>query len=126
MSAGGEPNNYQIVNLCRNGVTASHYVHRLVALAYIPNPHNYPQVNHIDRHKDHNWDTNLEWCSAAYNLEYRGGGRRKIPVLCIELNKTYPSIYEAAIALGGHSSNLHNCIRGKQKTFAGYHWQVAK
>lgn len=43
------------------------YIHRLVALAFIPNPHHYNQVNHIDEIKKHNWKENLEWCSQKYN-----------------------------------------------------------
>ena len=43
------------------------YIHRLVALAFIPNPNHYSQVNHIDEIKKHNWKENLEWCSCKYN-----------------------------------------------------------
>lgn len=46
------------------------YIHRLVALAFIPNPHHYSQVNHIDEIKKHNWKENLEWCSHKYNSNW--------------------------------------------------------
>lgn len=42
-------------------------VHRLVALAYIPNPQNLPQVNHIDGNKSNNQDSNLEWVNNSEN-----------------------------------------------------------
>ena len=45
-------------------------IHRLVAKAFLPNPHHYSQVNHIDEIKKHNWKENLEWCTAKYNLNY--------------------------------------------------------
>ena len=122
----GDPDDYQIVYLRGKPQKGNYYVHRLVAMAWLPNPDNLPQVNHKDEHKDNNSADNLEWCTSKYNLSYgRCANRRHIPVRCIELDKTYPSMYEAAKAMGGNAPNLHNCVRGKQKTFAGYHWELA-
>ena len=57
---------YNRVNLKRK----SYLVHRLVAETFIPNPNNFPQVNHIDKDKTNNNVTNLEWCDSQQNNEH--------------------------------------------------------
>lgn len=66
-----EWNGRLFVNLYdRQGKMHSTKIHRLVAEAFIPNPLNLPQVNHKDENPKNNRASNLEWCTAKYNLTY--------------------------------------------------------
>jgi hypothetical protein len=58
---------YFHVSLWSNGFGSSFYVHRLVALTWIPNPNNLPEVNHKDGDVWNNKDTNLEWVTSSEN-----------------------------------------------------------
>ena len=58
---------YFCIVTCNNGKEISHRIHRLVALAFIPNPNNFPQVDHIDRDITNNSIDNLRWVSHSQN-----------------------------------------------------------
>ena len=61
---------YKRVILSKNGKVKAYSVHRLVAIAFIPNPNNWPQVNHKDENPANNFYKNLEWCTPKYNMNY--------------------------------------------------------
>ena len=61
---------YLVSNVCTEGVRIQKQVHRVVAEAWIPNPNNRPQVNHLDKTRDNPHYTNLEWSTVQENVEY--------------------------------------------------------
>lgn len=98
---------YIQLHLCRNGKAVQHLVHRLVAEAFIPNPEQYPYVNHINEDKSDNRVENLEWCTKQYNNNYKSRDRRT-PV---ELDgEKYPSITDAAKHIGVHPNTLTSTL----------------
>lgn len=61
---------YLLVGLHKNGKSKTVRVSRIVAKAFIPNPNEYPDVNHKDENNQNNRVDNLEWCTTQYNLTY--------------------------------------------------------
>lgn len=129
------------------GVTRhSMFVHRLVALAYIPNPDDKPQVNHLDGDKGNNAPTNLEWVTAqenanhAYALGLRTPGigiykgkfneehpkSRAIRQLTLDgqVIREFPSAQEAR-RHGFSQGNISSVIAGLRKTHKGFRWEFA-
>lgn len=127
---------YQSVCLYKNGVKKLFQVHRLVAQAFIPNPNNYPCVNHKNEIKDDNRVDNLEWCTVKYNNIYNGRqkritAKRKKITLQIDQNtneiiKEWSSIKEVEKELGLPGGNISMCCNGKRKICGGYKWQFKK
>lgn len=68
---------YLMIGLHIKNKAYSKLVHRLVAEAFIPNPNNYPQINHKDENKNNNRADNLEWCTQQYNIRYGTGIKRR-------------------------------------------------
>ena len=61
---------YKFIHLSKNNKQKRKSIHRLVAETFIPNPNNYPCINHIDECKENNKVNNLEWCTYSYNNNY--------------------------------------------------------
>ena len=66
----GNSGRYLQAYLSVDGKGKSINVHRLVAEAFIPNPNNFPEVNHKDENRYNNSVDNLEWCEHICNVNY--------------------------------------------------------
>ena len=109
---------YLRVDLCKDSKRKTFLVHRLVAETYLDNSLNLPQVNHIDEDKSNNALPNLEFCDAAYNINYSQAKK----VICLETGIIYNSLTDAAKAVNTDKSNICNCLKGRTKKSAGLHW----
>ena len=139
-----EHNGYQrvrIENKCLDGVIRTS-IHQLVAEAFIPNPHGYTEINHIDTNKQNNHVSNLEWTDHSGNMRHAyAHGINQIPLRnhseatrkqVSNGKDTFCSISDAAkwLADNGKSVNWRSAvagisavIRGKRHTFGGYEWK---
>lgn len=127
---------YKTVGLSKRGCCLQFRVHRLVAGAFIPNPDNYPVVNHMDENPSNNRVDNLEWCTVEYNTTYGTAierrrktmftGENRIPVVQYTMDRRviadYPSIAAAATATGIEASNICHCLKSGTGITHGYRW----
>lgn len=129
---------YEAVALHKEGTIKKFFVHRLVAMAFIPNPDNLPCINHKDENPSNNYVGNLEWCTYAYNANYGGRGDR-----CYESMRKngfvkdvyqftkqgefvakYRTIEEAKRKTG--LSHIGSVLRGERKHCGGFLWSYNK
>lgn len=130
---------YAYITLNYDGVKRSRQVHRLVAEAFIPNPNNYPCINHKDENPRNNSVDNLEWCSYSYNLSYgtkicREHATKIKNNICnapkavaqLDLNgnilNTFPSASDTGKILNIASTHIINCCNSKVSIKNGYKW----
>ena len=119
---------YLRVYLTKENTSKYIRVHRLVARAFIPNPHNLPEVNHKDENKKNNYVENLEWCDRRYNVNY-GSRNERVSKKILQYSKSgefireWQGAREVERVLGIDNSHINACCRGKQKSAYGFIWK---
>ena len=141
---------YCQVALSKDGSQKYCKIHRLVALHFIPNTENKPQINHKDENKDNNAVDNLEWVTSKENAnygtrktrcyqnrDYKAIGRnisqgikekghcRAVVQYDLSMNKLaeFETIVEAGKALHILPSGIGNAVRGNCQTYKGFIWK---
>ena len=126
-------NNYIFFCITRGGKTTTIGVHRLVAMAFIPNPENLPQVNHKDENPYNNAASNLEWCTNEYNNAYGTAKIRMVdtkshPIEQLTIDGKRIAIYRstriAAELLGINRGTLKDAVN-KNRPCKGYYWKYS-
>lgn len=128
---------YAMVSVCKQGVSRQMLVHRLVAAAFIPNPENKPEIDHIDTDRTNNKVSNLRWCTKQENrmnpISYkrnneslRGKPRphKYNPVIAIKDGIVTHSYKSAKFATsdGFNPDSIYQCCKSKRKTYRGMIW----
>ena len=121
-----------------HGVNTTKLIHRLVAEAFVPNPNNYPHIDHIDGCRTNNVASNLRWCNRSMNMlnpitrsrcvkvRRQPHKRNRKPIVQLQngvVVATYDSASEARELHGFHIGGIYACIRNPTRTLKGYHWR---
>lgn len=129
---------YYVVTLSKNNQKRKFLIHRLVLEAYLPIKNmSSLQVNHKNENKEDNFLNNLEWVTNKENINYgtrnkRVGEKLKVSnknnpklsfkIICVDLQKEFPSIREAARQMGLDASYLSKQIKQGKKAY-GFTWK---
>lgn len=120
---------YLQVGLCKKGIRHANRIHRLVAHAFIPNPENKLELNHIDEDKTNNRVDNLEWSTRKENINYGTRNEKvsktmSIPVIAINIKtgevREFSSGAECARRLSLNAAGISSVLKGRYKQTGGY------
>lgn len=124
---------YLITRLSKDGKSRNFFVHRLVAMAFVPNPEGFKIINHIDGNPKNSTVDNIEWCTQQHNVQHgydEGLNLNKYPVVRLsmagEFLGSYDSLIEAVRNLGktNGSGDICMCCKGTNNRVSayGYRW----
>ena len=125
---------YLTIDLRKNKQRKSYKVHRLVALAFIQNLDNKPQINHIDGNKRNNKIENLEWCTNSENQihSYKNNLKETKRIIQYDLKGNFIKEWESAIEVSKyyniHYSRIYRCCNNEYgcKTCKNFVWKYKK
>jgi hypothetical protein len=121
---------YRIISLNKEAIQETFRVSRLVAIHFVPNPENKPQVNHIDEDKGNDYYENLEWTTSKENVNHgtciqRRSEKQSKKVYQYDLDgnliKEWDSTMECQRS-GFHSGCISDCCNKKRKTHKKFVW----
>lgn len=135
---------YLQVTLCKERKHKQCLVHRLVSTAFIPNPENKKEVNHLDGNKTNNCVSNLEWVSHSENIihSFRTGlnhivstnknnfktnnpsVKKRQKVRCIETDQEFESQYDASKYFSCDSSSISQSIHFGYRVLKQFHFEL--
>lgn len=126
---------YGCLCLTKDNKPVKERLHRIVAKAWLPNPNNYPHVEHIDANRTNASISNLRWCTQKMNNNNpitrirmadnsRKSKSKSLEVVCLhcdKLIKVYP--YLGFVKTDGHCvQSVYDCLNGRKKHHHGYKW----
>ena len=118
---------YVKIPLCKDGVNKNFLIHRLVAMAFIPNTENKEYVDHINTIRNDNRVENLRWATEIENgnniLTIK---KRSKMVKCITTGEIFKKVKEAAQKYNIDKSDISKCCKGKKKDVKGYKFEYYK
>lgn len=132
--SGKKNKQYYAITLVKDSIKQRFYIHKLVALAFIPNPNGYTDIDHIDTNKERNTVDNLRWCSVAMNndnpitVQNRNAAakkRQKQGEIVQLQNGIVIAIYETMREATKREFNYNSikaCCEHKYKHHRGFQW----
>ena len=128
---------YRKTTFIKDGKQDTQLIHRVIAMAFIPNPNNYPCVDHIDDNPSNSVASNLQWCTYKTNNSKEHHriaasksllgipSNRRVAIVKLTTDgdfiQTYPSLCHAEHD-GFSRTAIRNVIHGKYKTHKGFKW----